>query len=262
MELEILYQSAKQAFTRRPPLLFLHGAYSNAKCWEPNFLPYFAEEGWDCYALSLRGHGSKEKEMWLFQAGLSDYLEDLQAAIAQLPQRPVLIGHSMGGYLVQKYLENHDAPGVILLNPTPPQGLWPIFFHLWWVRPLLIQQLLVWQQHPDAAPLEFWRNLIFSNRLPQSDLQKYQSLFQRESLRATLELYGQFIWRPNPKVPMLLVAGRHDVMVPAYVEVATARFHGIEPNFVDGSHALMLDPNWRETAQLMEDWLGDLSSDL
>src|SRR5581483_5669188 len=35
---------------------------------------------------------------------------------------PVVVGHSMGGLVVQKYLENHTAPAGVLLASMPVDG--------------------------------------------------------------------------------------------------------------------------------------------
>ena len=45
---------------RPAPVLFIHGAYTGAWCWEPYFLPYFAAHGYGSTALSLRGHANSE----------------------------------------------------------------------------------------------------------------------------------------------------------------------------------------------------------
>jgi pimeloyl-ACP methyl ester carboxylesterase len=36
---------------------------------------------------------------------------------------PVLIGHSMGGMVIQKYLELHQIPAAVLMASAPPKGL-------------------------------------------------------------------------------------------------------------------------------------------
>ena len=43
-----------------PPLLFLHGAWHGAWCWE-NFLDFFTREGFVCHALDLEGHGAESR---------------------------------------------------------------------------------------------------------------------------------------------------------------------------------------------------------
>ena len=47
------------------PLLFVHGAWHAAWCWEENFLGFFADRGYRALALSFRGHGgSPNDEGW------------------------------------------------------------------------------------------------------------------------------------------------------------------------------------------------------
>src|SRR5205814_7095304 len=58
-----------QATTRKPPLLFVHGGYCDAWCWEPFFLPWFAARGYPSYALILCGHGASWGARLRFGAG-------------------------------------------------------------------------------------------------------------------------------------------------------------------------------------------------
>ena len=43
------------------PLLFVHGAWHAAWCWDENFLGFFADKGYRAVALSLRNHGSSDE---------------------------------------------------------------------------------------------------------------------------------------------------------------------------------------------------------
>src|SRR5215813_5709991 len=40
------------------PLLFVHGGWHGAWCWDDHFLDFFADAGYRAVALSLRGHGA------------------------------------------------------------------------------------------------------------------------------------------------------------------------------------------------------------
>jgi len=42
------------------PLLFIHGMFHGAWCWDAHFLDYFAGHGFAAYVVSLRGHGNSE----------------------------------------------------------------------------------------------------------------------------------------------------------------------------------------------------------
>src|SRR5215469_10649661 len=115
MKLEII--SKYPADHRRgTPVLFVHGSLHAAWCWDVHFLDYFARSGYAAHALSLRGHGSSEGRDTLRWTRIADYVEDLSAAAGQLTGSPILIGHSMGGFIIQKYLEAHDAPAAVLLS--------------------------------------------------------------------------------------------------------------------------------------------------
>ena len=115
MKLEIIskYPSGSAYPT---PLLFIHGTLHGAWCWDVHFLDYFAQHGYAAHAVNLRGHGNSEGREKLRWTRIADYVEDVTNAVGQLPSLPILIGHSMGGFIIQKYLEDHDAPGAVLLS--------------------------------------------------------------------------------------------------------------------------------------------------
>jgi pimeloyl-ACP methyl ester carboxylesterase len=124
MKLEII--SRYPADERRPtPLLFIHGTLCIASCWEVHFLDYFAQHGFASHAVNLRGHGKSEGREKLRWTRIADFVEDVTNVVRQLPSPPILIGHSMGGFIIQKYLEDHDAPAAVLLSSPSPAGLLP-----------------------------------------------------------------------------------------------------------------------------------------
>ena len=135
MKLEILSKKPK-GVSRAVPILFVHGAWHGAWCWEKHFLPHFAEKGYASFALSLRGHGNSERPPHFRWMRIADYVADMAKVVGQLPEEPVLVGHSMGGLVVQKYLEEHTAPAAVLLAPVPVKGVLRttlrIFFHHPW----------------------------------------------------------------------------------------------------------------------------------
>lgn len=68
---------------------------------QENFLPWFALHGYHVYALSLRGHGSSCDQ----QADADKYhqsMQDIAHVVSSLPEPPVLVTHSMGGFFAQR----------------------------------------------------------------------------------------------------------------------------------------------------------------
>src|SRR3954464_12957320 len=99
MPLDLEVRSALPAPDRArpsPPLLFVHGAYCDAWCWDVHILPWFAEAGYAAHALSLRGHGQSPGREDIGSLHLADYLDDVLSVVGSLAERPILVGHSMG----------------------------------------------------------------------------------------------------------------------------------------------------------------------
>jgi non-heme chloroperoxidase len=105
---------------RKPPLLFVHGGYCDAWCWDPYFLPWFAARGYAAHALSLRGHGTSGGRETLFVAR-SWHASDVERVAESLGSPPVLIGHSMGASVVEHLL---DAPRAAQVAGPVPPGVW------------------------------------------------------------------------------------------------------------------------------------------
>jgi alpha-beta hydrolase superfamily lysophospholipase len=68
-------------------LLFIHGAYTAAWCWEEHFLPFFAEAGYAAYALSLSGHGATPGRKHLDSFSINDYVKDVVTTVAACRRR-------------------------------------------------------------------------------------------------------------------------------------------------------------------------------
>src|SRR5512135_2041617 len=107
------------------PLLFVHGTLCTASCWDVHFLDYFAQHGYASHAVNLRGHGKSEGREKLRWTRIADFVDDVANVVRELPGPPVLIGHSMGGFIIQKYLEDHAVPAAVLLSSPSPAGLLP-----------------------------------------------------------------------------------------------------------------------------------------
>ena len=104
-----------------PPLLFVHGLGHGAWCWE-QWLPAVADRGFSAYALSLRGHGGSGGHNDLGRARIRDYEHDVLQVVQQLPEPPVLIGHSLGSLVVQRVLQRYPARAGVLLTPIAAVG--------------------------------------------------------------------------------------------------------------------------------------------
>lgn len=252
MKLEILHTPAKSAASLRPPVLFVHGSYSSARIWQAHFMPYFSEHGYSCHALSLRGHG--QSEGMLSWASFADYCEDAVQAMAMLDEAPVLIGHSMGGLIVQHLLAKHRPRAAVLLGSVPPSGLGSSAMHMSIQAPDVLWQLgLLQSLGPEAvSPEVMARGMLSAEGRSPEAAAKLMAHLQRESPRASAELLAPS--QPMPvtgdgKPPILVLGGDADVFLPvsAFREIAT--FFDAELKILPGApHGLMVDEAWWKKA--------------
>lgn len=100
----------------RPPLLFVHGAYTGSWMWS-KYIPHYIREGWTCYVMNLRSH-YRSRLLDMTEITFGDYLEDIQEVIAECAVPPIVIGFSMGGILSQKLAETAELAGLVLIDSS------------------------------------------------------------------------------------------------------------------------------------------------
>jgi pimeloyl-ACP methyl ester carboxylesterase len=259
MTLEVLSR-LPGARSRAVPLLFVHGAFAGAWCWDEYFLPWFAEQGYEARAVSLRGHGASPVQGSLDLAGLDDYVADTLLAARQVDRPAVLVGHSMGAIVVQRAARRCGALGLVLMAPVPPHGLAGSLFNLVVRDPPLFFALNTMQlgNGGDAAASRRVRDFLFSQSLTESDARRHLLRMQRESQRALTDLgWPQHLWmRQSVGLPTLVLGAARDAFFNTAMIEEAARFHAVSPMiFPDMAHAMMLEPEWLGVAQSIHSWL-------
>lgn len=259
--LEIIH-SAPTHNERRTPLLFVHGAFAAAWCWAEFFLPYFAQRGYVAYAVSLRGHGGSDGFDELSLASLDDYVDDVAQAVRALGCPPVLIGHSMGGLVVQRYLEAAVVPAAVLMASVPPHGLMGSAFALAIKDPGVFGEInLIQHVHPRFANLKSARRALFSEDISDYMVARYFGRMQPESQRAMFDMsWPQLRFgRRNPNgAPVLVLGAKDDAFFPPHEAESTAQAFGSRAEiFPDMAHAMMLETRWQAVADRIIGWLDE-----
>jgi pimeloyl-ACP methyl ester carboxylesterase len=240
------------------PLLFVHGAWHAAWCWDENFLSFFADQGYRALALSFRGHGESPTDKPLWRCSVADYIQDVTSVADHLPSPPVVIGHSMGGLIVQKYLEKHPSPAAVLMSSIPPQG--NLGNALRWIghRPShFFKMTLSGRALPYINSPQLARERFFSAHTPEADVQKYAARLQEDSWRIGIDCLLLRLPRPKRVKTPLLVLGAEDDAAHTRDEICTtARAYGTEAEFFPNmGHNMMLEPGWPAVAERIDNWL-------
>jgi 3-oxoadipate enol-lactonase len=199
-----------------PPLVFLHGIGGAARAWRGQlefFRHRFRTVAWD-----MPGYGGSAPLPTVSIAGLADALQDF------LPQagaiRPVLVGHSIGGMIVQQLLANNPrlAGAVVLAQTSPafgkPDGDWQKAFigarlgpldrgeTLVSLAPSLVQELV--GDNPDPRGMELARDCMAA--VPEATYRATMLALMGFDLRSALK---------DIELPTLLLSGSRDNNAPA-----------------------------------------------
>lgn len=251
-----------EVITRRPtgaarptPLLFIHGAWHGAWCWDEYFLPYFAEHGYEAHALSLRGHGKSAGQVRWVSA--LDYVNDVEQVARSFSRMPVLIGHSLGGYVVQKYLAGRRAPAAALLASVPVNGILRFMLRHTAQHPAsALKTMLRLNPYWLIGTPELSRAVLFSPDTPHTAA--YHDRLQAESFRVALD--ALLLDLPEParvSVPLLMLAATQDAVFTQQEQEFTAAVYGAPLYWFEMAHDMMLEPGWQQPADRLLSWLDE-----
>lgn len=108
----------------RAPLVFLHGGWMNADAWRPQ-VERFAEN-YRVITFDLRGHGrtgATDRRNYTVEL----FADDLERLLNHLDiERPILCGLSLGGMVVQEYLNRHPDQALGAIIGGPLQSMPPV----------------------------------------------------------------------------------------------------------------------------------------
>ena len=244
------------------PFLLVHGTFHGAWCWEQHWMERFAAAGLESHAVSLRGTSGSPCDAKSVK--ISEHVADLRAFVDEhLNGRPpILVGHSFGGASCLKYLEaGGKASGAAFLCSVPPSGNGPMTFRFirrsirkaW----LIVRGFAMKTATKDAADA---RALFFDERTPEAVLESYLPRLAADA-QIGLDLAhfnanlpgkaaddnGRASWLEAAPPAVVLGAGRDAVVDREGVE-ETACFLGVEAEFFDLPHDVMLCEGWEAPA--------------
>lgn len=239
------------------PILMQHGMWHGAWCWQ-SWQELFAEWGWESIAISLPGHGQSPVQRPIRWCTLGYYLKFLTAEVERLPQRPILMGHSMGGALTQWVLKYvGDLPAAVLVAPwTAHNMLRPVvrFSRLDPVG-LLLCGLTLTATPSVRTPQRAAKMFITEGAIITPE--ELHANLGPESLWVLLQ-YNPLLWSPakQTNTPMLWLAGSSDALITEPEERRSAAHYRADYVVVDGAgHNLMVERSYRQTAETIRDWL-------
>ena len=240
------------------PLLFIHGASGTSRYWR-NYLPFFAQRGWEVFAVNLRGHAPSDREEALAQVTIEDYLDDVEKVIRSLNiQNCALIGHSLGGLIAQKTAERLDSiTALITLASAPPFGVVLEMSDDLPYSGAIIQTMWGLMNMKPVKPTFLMAEKTVLNNIDPGERKDYFGMFVAESLVVGYQVAQGFPVAPQRiKCPKLVIGCRRDVLAPSAMQKNLAAFLDADYIAYDQfAHLPMLENGWEQGAEDIAAWL-------
>ncbi|KAI3824206.1 hypothetical protein L1987_05656 [Smallanthus sonchifolius] len=275
LNMEVIYQKGVRTKTldekllNPPPLVFVHGSFHAAWCWAEHWLPFFAQNGFDSYALSLLGQGESDAPDGPVAGSLQTHAADIADFIKnQTALSPVLIGHSFGGLIVQYYIASLEKDfsgnlaGAVLVCSVPPTGNSGLVWRYLFTKPVAafkVTMSLAAKAFQTSLPL--CKETFFSREMEDHLVLRYQELMTESSRMPLFDLRKLNASLPVASVPnlstrVLVMGASDDFIVDAKGLEETGSFYGVQPVCVEGvAHDMMLDSSWNKGAELILSWI-------
>ena len=185
-------------------------------------------------------------------------MSDVASVANDLPAEPVIIGHSMGGFVVQKYLEKYCAPAGVLLASVPVSGAGRGLLRIVARHPLRCARAALNGKSLRALSTpQVARENFYSASTPQSHVERYTALLDEEYYgRQSFDFTILSLPKPQQVTTPLLVLGAESDAVFSQDEIRkTARAYGTKAEFFPMGHNMMLEPGWQAVAERFDGWL-------
>ena len=256
---DLLLDVALPARPSRPPMLMVHGIMGGS-WYFAKWLEFFGARGHPAYALNLRGHHASRPVDDFGRVSVMDYVTDVRDAASGVRERHagaplILVGHSMGGLVVQKAAESLVPAALVLLSAVPPAGIpllsWPLFRRELKHVPEMLTSRPVIADPKDSAAL-------FLNRVDPAEIASFIPLWTPASGRAGREItFGRIAVDARRIIcPVLVIAGGDDVAVPPRVQRKVAKKYGATLRMYEGNaHFLIWEAGWDRIATNVAMWL-------
>jgi pimeloyl-ACP methyl ester carboxylesterase len=247
-------------------IVLIHGMFMTPLCWE-KWILYYESKGYKVIAPAWPGRDKSVDELRrahpdseLAKLKLGNIVVHFEKVIKDLDEKPAIVGHSMGGLVVQLLLQRDVAVAGVAIDPVPPAGVFTTEFSFLKANFPAINPFLLSQ--PVQMSFEHFQ-YAFVNTLPLEEqhaaYDRYVVPESRGVPTSSLGAAGKVDFH-RPRRPLLITAGEQDHIIPASLnrsnyEKYKGTFDTDFKLFAGRDHFLIGSRGWEEIADYALDWL-------
>ena len=224
-------------------LIFVHGMLSTADVWSP-LIGYFKDRGFLCNSIELK------EGLDLKHVRIQDYVDKVKAIATE---NDIVIGHSMGGLIMQKVAEEASIRAGVAICSAAPKG---IKFRGEIVLDSAKYALNVIWGKPFKEDYQYVKKYMLVGVEEEKAKSIYKNLVKQSAI-VTHELGRNKIAIDETKVncPLLFIATKNDRICTPILVQQLAEKYGAEYRVCDGCHHFFCNSSWRGIAEEIHNFI-------
>jgi len=200
-------------------IVLIHGNFVNNTSWA-EWHRHYEQKGYKVYSPANPGHEGNPAVLRakvhpdLVKTGFIDIVNNINKLINTLPEKPLIIGHSMAGMATLKLVEMGKATAGVSIDGAPPKNVFPPFQTLKTVLPAF--GFLSFDKYFMGS--RRWYDYAFFNTIPDTEKEKaFEKFAVPESYKVSRQLvlnsFSNLDFK-KPHAPILFVGGGSDNIFP------------------------------------------------
>jgi pimeloyl-ACP methyl ester carboxylesterase len=251
-------------------IVFVHGMFLNPKSWS-SWVSYFEERGYRCIAPAWPLHEGEPSALrarppaGLGTLSLDTIVEHIASIVSELPERPIVIGHSVGGLIVQLLAARGLIEAGVPISSVAPNKMLAFDWGFFKNSASITNPLKGDEYFPMSAE-SF--HASFANTMSEaaSNLayEQYATHDSRNVLRDCMGPSGEIDLK-QPHAPLLFIAGEEDQIIPAKLNRKNAEAYTDEASETDfvvfphRGHFICTQNGWQEVADRVAEWIDEVA---
>lgn len=250
-------------------IILIHGNFVNDLSWI-EWKNYYEQKGYVVHTPANPGHGGDPSKLRanvhpdLTRTGFIDVVTNISNLIDSLPEKPLIIGHSMAGMAVLKLIEMNKGIAGVNIDGAPPKNVFPPFQTL----KTVIGAFGFFSSKKYFMGSRKWYDYAFFNTLPTAEKEKaFEKFAVPESYKVSRQLVLNSYSNINfklPHAPLLFIGGGSDNIFPPSLTKRIAGSYKDKNSLVNvqvfegKSHFICGEPGWEKVADYILNWYENL----
>jgi non-heme chloroperoxidase len=256
----------------KAPVVFVHGLWLHSSSWQP-WADLFAAAGHATYTPEWPGAADSIDETRAnpdrqANKGLAEIIEHHADFVRGLASKPIVIGHSFGGLIVQSLMGQGLGVAGVAIDPAQIRGVLPLPIAQLRSAGAILANPLNRRRAVKLTEGQF--RYGFANAVSEAESKELydrwvipspaRPLFEAAMANFNPHSPAKVDTHNNTRGPLLIISGTQDHTVPDVLSRAAYKQYRhssavTELKQVDRGHSLTIDSGWREVADTAMNWL-------